>query len=77
MPWYLYRRGGWQIAVDAVNAQDAAKTVRMQAPGAQLQGEFTPQTWDHPSMATAIVSERRQAQISERARKERLEAGFG
>lgn len=77
MPWYLYRRGGWQIAVDAMNAQDAAQTVRMQAPGARLEGEFTPATWDHPSMATAIVSERRQAQISERARKERLDAGFG
>lgn len=76
MPWYIYQRGGCQIAVDAINIQDAAKTVMMQAPGAQLLGEFTPPSWDHPSMATAIVSEKRQAQITQRARMENQDAGF-
>jgi hypothetical protein len=72
----MYKRGGWEIAVDAMNAQDAAKTIRFEAPGAQLQGQFTPTGWDHPSTMTAIVSERRQAEISARARKENREAGF-
>ncbi len=76
MPWYMYKRGGWEIAVDAINVQDAAKVIRVQAPGAQYQGEFIPPTWDHPSMATAIISERRQVEISARARKENREAGF-
>jgi hypothetical protein len=76
MPWYLYKRGGWEIAVDAMNAQDAAKTIKIQAPGAQFQGEFTPPSWDAPSMATAIVSDKRQAQIRWRAMRENQEAGF-
>lgn len=76
MSWYRYKRGGWEIAVDAINIQDAAKTIREQAPGAQFVGEFTPPTWDHPSMATAIVSERRQQQITQRAKMENQNAGF-
>ena len=76
MPWYMYKRGGWEIAVDAINAQDAGATIKVQAPGAQYQGEFTPPSWDHPSMATAIVSEKRQEQISARIQRENRDAGF-
>lgn len=76
MPWYMYKRGGWEIAVDAINVQDAGRTIKVQAPGAHFQGEFTPPTWDHPSIATAIVSERRQAQISARIQRENRDAGF-
>ncbi len=76
MPWYAYKRGGWQIAVDAIDVMDAGRHIRKHAPGAQLQGEFEPPTWDSPSQATAMVTERRQAQISERAARERHDAGF-
>ena len=27
MSWYWYKRGGWQIAVDAVSSRDAAYSV--------------------------------------------------
>jgi hypothetical protein len=64
MPWYSYKLGGWQIAVDAINRQDAAQHIKRAAPGAEYQSEFNPphmvNTW---SMATAMVTERRDAEI--------------
>ena len=65
MPWYAYKRGGWQIAVDAINQRDAAQHIKHAAPGAEYQGEFTPpsMTSGKTSMATAMVTERREAEI--------------
>ena len=76
MPWYSYKRGGWEIAVDAMNIQDASQHIKREAPGAVYRGEFTPPTWDHPSMATAMTTSRRQAQITARHKKENHDAGF-
>lgn len=76
MTWFLYKLRGWEIAVDAMNAIDAGRHIKIHAPGAQFQGEFTPPSWDHPSMATAMTTERRQAQISARAKQEAQDAGF-
>jgi transcriptional regulator of nitric oxide reductase len=63
MPWYSYKRGGWDIAVDAINQRDAAQHIKTQAPGAVFRGQITPPTWNSPSMATAMVTARRDNQI--------------
>ena len=68
MPWYSYKRGGWEIAVDAMSQRDAAQHIKIHAPGAVFQGEFTPPSMMHPSMATAMVTARRQEEISETIR---------
>ncbi|MBC8508880.1 MAG: hypothetical protein H8D34_28830 [Chloroflexi bacterium] len=65
MPWYSYKSGGWQIAVDAINQRDAAQHIKIIAPGAKYMGEFTPprMTSGAISMATATATERREAEI--------------
>ncbi len=70
MAWYSYKRGGWQIAVDAVNQQDAAKHIKLFAPGAEYQGKLNPPSMEYPSMATAMTTPARQEQITNAARKE-------
>ena len=72
MPWYFYKSGGWEVAVDAMNKLDADHTVSIQARGAKYVGEFTPPSMQNPSPVTAIVSARRQEQISERIRRENM-----
>ena len=69
MPWYSYKRGGWEIAVDAINQRDAAQHIERNAYGAEYQGEFTPPTRTY-SMATAMTTARRQEQISEAIRRQ-------
>lgn len=66
MPWFLYQRGGWQIAVDATSKQDADKHIAHNAPGAVFQGQFTPST--SYSVATAMTTAKRQEEISARVR---------
>jgi hypothetical protein len=73
MPWYWYKRGGWEIAVDAISRQDANQHIKRHATGAVFQGEFTPPSMQHPSIATAIVTDRRQEQISNTIRREQEE----
>ena len=63
MSWYSYKRGGWQIAVDAINQRDAAQHIKHAAGGAEYQGEFIPPSMNNPSIATAMVTERREAEI--------------
>lgn len=63
MPWFLYKLGAWEIAVDAINQQDAAQHIKRHAPGAEYQGPFTPPSMARPSSATAMTTARRQAQI--------------
>ena len=59
MPWYAYHRGGWQIAVHAINQRDAAQHIKRSAPGATFDGEmFSLPTWNNPSPATAMITER-------------------
>lgn len=73
MPWYAYHRGGWQIAVDAINKHDADTLKRREFPDAAFDGEFTPPSMMYPSIATAFVTPRRQEQISETIRRENEE----
>jgi hypothetical protein len=64
MTWYSYKRGGWQIAVDAINQKDAAQHIKQHAPGAEYQGEiWILPTMENPSMATAMVTLRREEEI--------------
>ena len=64
MPWYSYSRGGWQIAVDALNQHDAAQHIRRVAPGAVYQGKLNPPSMKNPSLATAMVTPDRDRQIT-------------
>lgn len=67
MPWYAYHRGGWQIAVDAMNKADADALKRREFAGAEFDGEFTPVSMANGwSAASAFVTPRREAQIHER-----------
>jgi hypothetical protein len=63
MPFYWYKRGGWEIAVDAVSRQDANHHIHRWAYGAVFQGEWKPPTMLHPSTATGMITSRRQEQI--------------
>jgi hypothetical protein len=63
MAFYWYKRGGWEIAVDAVSRQDANQHVQRWAYGAVFQGERTPPSMLHPSTATGMTTPRRQEQI--------------
>jgi len=68
MPWYAYKRGGWEIGVDAMNQHDASKYIQQHAQGAKFMGAFTPGfAWN--SM-TAMTTYDRQRQIHEYAVKE-------
>jgi hypothetical protein len=64
MTWYSYKRGGWEIAVDATSKQDAAEHIKLHALGAVCQGELTPPTAPNWSTATAMTTAKRQKQIS-------------
>ena len=66
MPWYWYKRGGWEIAVDAVSQRDAAQHIARHAPGAEYHGQYTPPTMQNPSIATAMVTAKRDEQIRSR-----------
>lgn len=67
MPWYAYKLGGWEIAVDAVSKFDAAQHIRINAPGAEYVGEFTPGNIINGfSIATAMTTAKRQEEISQR-----------
>ena len=66
MPWYSYERNGWLIAVDAISQHDAAKFIKVAVPGAQYQGVLNPPLMKSASMATAMVTPERDAQIRSR-----------
>jgi hypothetical protein len=70
LSWYSYKRGGWQIAVDAINQHDAAQHIKHAAPGAEYQGEFSPPSMNFPSIATAMVTARRDEEIRAHCEKE-------
>ncbi len=65
MPWYAYKRGGWEIAVDAVSKKDAASYIAIYAPGAVSHGEMIPPTSASYSTLTAMTTPARQEQIIE------------
>lgn len=69
MPWYAYKLGGWEIAVDAMNQRDAAQHIKLAAPGAVFEGIFNPPVAPNWSMRTAMVTERRDEQIHARCAK--------
>jgi hypothetical protein len=69
-PWFAYHRGGWQIAVDAMNKADADILKRREFSDAVYDGEFSPPSMMHPSPATAFVTPRRQEQISATIRRQ-------
>ena len=71
MTWYAYKRGGWEIAVDAMNRPDASQHIKLHAPGAVFQGEFTP-SHSYNNM-TAMTTACRQEQISANLRREEME----
>lgn len=61
MSWYFYKRGGWEIAVNAVNKRDAAEHIKRSAPGAKFQGSWEPlRTY---STVTAMVTWKKQQEI--------------
>ena len=66
MPWYLFSRAGWQIAVDALHQVDALQHIKLHATGAEFKGQFNPPGMSSPSMATAMTTARRQAEIESR-----------
>ena len=68
MPWYWYKQGGWEIAVDAVSKADADQHIKINAPGAKYigVGEPTPM-YSGWSTATAMTTARRQEEISAKA----------
>ena len=66
MTWYSYKRGGWEIAVDATSKQDAAAHIKIHALGAEYQGEYNPPTAPNYSTATAMTTAKRQEQISQK-----------
>ena len=68
MPWYSYKRGGWQIAIDALNQRDAAQHIKRVAPGAIYQGKLNPPSMKNASLATAIVTPARDVEIRENSR---------
>lgn len=76
MPWYSYHRGGWQIAVDAMNQRDAAKFMAREVPDAVYDGPYDPPTTGPYSVATAFVTPRRQEIISAKVRKMLQELGL-
>jgi hypothetical protein len=68
MPWYAYKRGGWEIAVDAVSQHDAAQHIKRAASGAEYQGEFSP---PHAyTTMTAMVTARREQAIHDALERE-------
>lgn len=69
MTWYLYKRGGWTIAVDAINSQDAASHIKINAPGAEYQGVYNPPRMQNASMTTAMVTTKREEQIRTNCRR--------
>jgi hypothetical protein len=40
MTYYIYKRGNWRVAVDAINIQDAAQWIKENAPGAKFDGVY-------------------------------------
>lgn len=61
MSWYWYKRGGWEMAVNAVNRSDADQHIRSSAPGAKYQGERLPSRVY--STATGMVTAKMQQVI--------------
>ena len=70
--YYVYKRGGWVLVVDAMSAQDAAQYVRIWAPGAQFIGKGLNLA---PKTATIGTTDARQDQITARLR--RLDGAIG
>ena len=68
MSWYAYRLNNWLIAVDAMNQRDAAQHIKRAAPGAVFEGEIRPPSAPSWSVATAMITERREEQIREALR---------
>jgi hypothetical protein len=70
MAWFWFKRGGWEIAVDAVSLKDARHHVNIFAFGAVYRGELTPPTMAFPSIATAMTTSKRQEQIHDALERE-------
>ena len=64
--YFVYKRGGWVLAVDAISAQDAAQYVRIWAPGAEFVGRGLHGV---PKTATIGTTDRRQEEISANLRR--------
>ena len=68
--YYLYKRGGWNIAVDATSHQDAAQTIKLHAMGAQFIGTDARCEGKGYEMFTAFITPKRQEQVRAKFRKE-------
>jgi hypothetical protein len=62
--WFYYKRGGWAMAVNAVNRNDANAHIKRSAPGAVFQGEGIYPA--HESVITGMVTDARHKQIREK-----------
>jgi hypothetical protein len=60
--WFWYKRGYWEMAVNAINRKDANEHIKVSAPGAVFTGEHQLSV---TTMATGMVTAKRQAQIHE------------
>lgn len=58
--YYFYRRGYWEIGVDAMNRKDADQYIKANSPGAKFIGKFIP---ERETTATGAVTEKRQQEI--------------
>jgi hypothetical protein len=68
--YYWYKRGGWEIAVDAMSKHDADQYIKIHAPGAKFVGSWVPSSSGVRSTATGAVTAKRQAQIHETLERE-------
>ena len=68
--YYLYKRGGWNIAVDATSHQDAAQMIKRHATGAQFVGTDAGCEGKGYEMFSAFITPKRQEIISAKFRKE-------
>lgn len=64
--YYVYKLGGWWIACDAINHQDAAQFIKAIAPGAKYIGKGVNMA---PKTATGAITDARQAEIREHNRR--------
>jgi len=64
--YYWYQQGGFVMAVDAMNHQDAARTVKLRFGEAKYAGHFPASAF--PKTACGVISDARQEQISNRNR---------
>ena len=56
MPWYLYQRGGWQLAILAINRKDADVYAKRDDPRLKFVSEYTPAHTQNFNTVTAAVT---------------------